>query len=232
MTSIFSRLRSYAESQSSRRSAQSAQPPPTTSTTVTTPTHDDQAIRKQSITESPEFADTTRKICPDLDLFPQDFETEPTAIHRGLPPPIRRGISTSSKLPTPSTRPAEYTDAKSPLAPPATGDSVSPKASPSSSSSGNTPPGGRGFHRSPRELVDLRPASGSTTLAERVRRADLPIPVRVAQRARQLAALVPSFLKDDQHALVAKRKQGKRAPCQLPVFVRSTHARGGSGSPK
>ncbi|KAF8470915.1 hypothetical protein DFH94DRAFT_204394 [Russula ochroleuca] len=138
MPSILSRLRTHAGSQlSSRQSAQSvpSAPTPAAAITVTTPTHMERAAGEGPINEA-STAPTARKIYPDINRLPEDIVPEPITIRHGLPPPVRRGLTSSSNL-----------DASSAPTPTKT-DSDSPKASHSSNSSGNpnTPSAsGRGF---------------------------------------------------------------------------------------
>jgi hypothetical protein len=75
-----------------------------------------------------------------------------------------------------------------------------------------------------RGLVDVRPATRPSALAERVRHgADTPfLTVRVACTSRQLAAIVAPVIQQDdgQHALLAtgKQQQQQHAAPQLPVL--------------
>ena len=145
MPSILSRLRTRALSQSSRQSAQLALPPSTTATIVTTPARAERTDERQPFHEPPirESAPVVQKIYPDLDLLPDEFAVEPTMIRRGLPPPVRRGLTSLSNLTTPVLEtdqpdaPSARTDKE--------GDDDSPKASHSSGSSGHTAPSARGF---------------------------------------------------------------------------------------
>lgn len=144
MPSILSRLRTRAVSQSS---TQSVLPAPAAPKTITTPTHTERAAGDEPINEAStrESAPTSRKIYPDISRLPDDFAAEPMTTRHGLPPPVRRGLSSSSNLPISATRSGQKPEPSG--APPtaAKGDSDSPKASQSSNSSGNTTPGGRGF---------------------------------------------------------------------------------------
>ena len=147
MPSILSRLRTRAASPSSRNSAQSVVPTPAATITVTTPTHMERSTGEEPIHEE-ESAPNSRKIYPDIDRLTDDFAAEPMKIRHGLPPPVRRGLLSSSNHPTPARRPGHKPDASSaPTA--AKRDSDSPKASQSSSSEGNNTPSasasGRGF---------------------------------------------------------------------------------------
>jgi hypothetical protein len=142
MPSILSRLRTRAVSQTSRHSAQSVHP---TATTVTTPTHDEQADKEgrpinESSIQVQGSAPVTRKIYRDLDLLTNELATEPSSIHRGLSPPVRRGPPSSSNPSTPILGPVEPSVSQA-----AKGDPDSPKVSQSSNSSGNSAPNGRGF---------------------------------------------------------------------------------------
>jgi hypothetical protein len=150
MPSILSRLRARAASQSSRNSAQSVVPAPAATIIVTKPTHMERSTAEEPINEAPiqEFAPNSRKIYPDIDRLTDDFASEPMKIRHGLPPPVRRGLSSSTNQPTPVRNPGHKPDASSAAAA-AKDDSDSPKASQSSSSIGNSTPSasasGRGF---------------------------------------------------------------------------------------
>src|SRR6266576_3917135 len=129
MPSILSRLRNRAVGQSSHNSAQSVGPAPAATITVTTPTHMERSTREEPINEAliQESAPNSRKIYPDIDRLTDDFAAEPMKIRHGLPPPVRRGLSSSTNHPTPVRRPGHKPDASAPTA--AKGDSDSPKAS-------------------------------------------------------------------------------------------------------
>ena len=137
-------------SQSSRNSAQSVDPAPAAAITITTPAHMERSTGEEPINEPliRESAPNSRKIYPDIDRLTDDFAAESMKITHGLPPPVRRGLSSLSNHPTPVRRPGHQPDA-SPAPPVAKGDSDSPKASQSSSSSDNNTPSasasGRGF---------------------------------------------------------------------------------------
>ncbi|KAH9960966.1 hypothetical protein BGW80DRAFT_922301 [Lactifluus volemus] len=135
MPSILSRLRTRAVDQST----QVAIPP----LTVTTTTRVGRADGEQPLHEPPiqESAPVRQKIYPDLDLLPDEFLT---TIRHGLPPPIRRGLTSSSNHPMPVL---ETVQPNAPSLPSARGDDdSSPKASHStSSSSAHTPPRAPGF---------------------------------------------------------------------------------------
>jgi hypothetical protein len=145
MPSILSRWRIRAVSQSSHHSAQVALPAPMTTTTVGIPTRVERANEEQHLHE-PQIqgpGPVTQKIYPDLDLLRDELAAEPTAIRHGLPPPVRRGLTSSSN---PSMPVLETTQPTAPSGPSAKeGDDVSPKASHSSGSSGHTTPSARGF---------------------------------------------------------------------------------------
>ena len=154
MPSILSRLRTRAGSQSSRNSVQSVgpAPAPAATITITTPMHTERSTGEEPVNEASiqEFSPNSRKIYPDIDRLADDFAAEPMKTSHGLPPPVRRGLSSLSNHPTTVRRPGQKPDA-SPAPPVAKGDSDSPKASQSSSSSDNNTPSasasvrGRGF---------------------------------------------------------------------------------------
>jgi hypothetical protein len=148
MPSILSRLRTRAVSQSSHHSVQSAVLPAAAAPmTVTTPTQMGRAAGDEPINEAStrESAPASRKIYPDIDRLPDDFAAEPMTTRHGLPPPVRRGLSSSNNLPIPATRPGQKSDASPSPTTAAKDDLDSPKASHSSNSSANTPPSGLGF---------------------------------------------------------------------------------------
>ena len=135
MPSILARLRTRAVSHSS---SQPVPPAPAAAITVTIPTHMERAAGEDPINEA-SASPVARKIYPDINRLPEDIAPEPMPIRHGLPPPVRRVLTSSSNL-------LPILDASS--APNATkNDSDSPKASHSSNSSGNPPPSasGRGF---------------------------------------------------------------------------------------
>jgi hypothetical protein len=132
----------------SRNPAQSVPPASAATITVATPTHMERPTGEEPINEAltRESAPNTRKIYPDIDNLPDDFAAEPMKIRHGLPPPVRRGLSSSNNQSTPGQKP----DASS-ASIGAKSNSDSPKASHSTSSSGNNTPSasasasGRGF---------------------------------------------------------------------------------------
>jgi hypothetical protein len=135
MPSILSRLRTRAVDQST----QTAIPP----LTVTTTTRVGRADGEQPLHEPPiqESAPVRQKIYPDLDLLPDEFLT---TIRHGLPPPIRRGLTSSSNHPMPVLETVQPNALSLPSA--RGDDDSSPKASHStSSSSAHTPPSAPGF---------------------------------------------------------------------------------------
>ena len=140
MPSILSRLRTRPASQSSRQSAQSvlSAPAPAATIIATTPTDMKRVAREGPINEAStqESAPMARKIYPDISRLSDEFAAEPMTVRHGLPPPVRRGLSSSGNLPRPDASSAPTV---------ARGDFDSPKASHSSSSLGYTTPSGRGF---------------------------------------------------------------------------------------
>src|SRR5258708_24459646 len=114
MPSILPRLRTRAGSHS-RNSAQSVPPVPAATITVTTPTYIERPTGGDPINEAltREPAPNTRKIYPDIDNLPDDFAAEPMKIRHGLPPPVRRGLSSSNNRSTPARRSGQKPDASS-----------------------------------------------------------------------------------------------------------------------
>src|SRR6266852_3210410 len=108
MPSILSLLRTRVVSQSSRNPAQSVAPAPAATITVTAPTHMERLTGEEPINEAliQGSAPNSRKIYPDIDRLTDNFAAEPMKIRHGLPPPVRRVLSSSSNHPTPVRRPS------------------------------------------------------------------------------------------------------------------------------
>jgi hypothetical protein len=235
MPSILSRLRTRAASQSSRNSAQSVVPTPAATITVTTPTHMEWSTREEPLNEE-ESAPSSRKIYPDIDRLTDDFAAEPMKIRHGLPPPIRRGLLSSSNHPTPVRKPGNKPGASS--GPTATkGDSDSPKASRSSSSSGDNTPSasasGRGFierlgnwstfgrHRVPPpslnefgEQIHISPSPS----AWRTRRTNSRRSSRLSSKTTSLHSS-PAENKENTPRLSSQSSLGRRTPGAASVAV-------------
>ena len=235
MPSILSRLRTRAAGQSSRNSAQSVAPTPAATITVTTPTHMEWSSREEPIKEE-ESAPNSRKIYPDIDRLTDDFAAEPMKIRHGLPPPVRRGLSSSNNHPTPVKRPGHKPGASSPPTA-AKGDSDSPKASQSSSSSGNNTPSasasGRGFierlgnwstfgrHRVPPpslnefgEQIQISPSPS----AWRTRRTNSRRSSRLSSKTTSLRSS-PAENKENTPRLSSQSSLGRRTPGAASVAV-------------
>ena len=240
MQSILSRLRTRAVSPSSRNSAldQSVAPTPAATITVTAPTHTERSTGEEPINEAliHESASSSRKIYPDIDRLTDDFAAEPMKIRHGLPPPVRRVLSSSSNHPTPVRRSGHKPDASS--APTVTkGDSDSPKASQSSSSSGNNTPSasasGRGFierlgnwstfgrHRVPPpslnefgERIQISPSPS----AWRTRRTDSRRSSRLSSKTTSLHSS-PVENKENTPRLSSQSSLGRRTPGAASVAV-------------
>jgi hypothetical protein len=236
MPSILSRLRTRAVSQSSRNSAQSVVPAPAATITVTTPTHVERSTGEEPFNEAliQESAPNSRKIYPDIDRLTDDFAAEPMRVRHGLPPPVRRGLSSSSNLPTPLRRLGHKPDASSaPTA--ATGDSDSPKASQSSTSSGNNTPSagatGRGFierlgnwstfgrHRPPPpSLNEFGEQFSPSPSAWRTRRTNSRSESRLSSKTTSLHSS-PTENKENTPRLSSQSSLGRRTPGAASVAV-------------
>lgn len=241
MPSILSRLRTHAVSQSSRNSAQSAVPVPAATITVTAPTHMERSTREEPINETliQESTPDSRKIYPDIDRLTNDFAAEPMKTRHGLPPPVRRGLLSSSNHPTP-LRPGNKRDASS--APTtAKGDSDSPKASQSSSDSGNNTPSAsaseRGFierlgnwstfgrHRAPPpslnefgEQIQISPSPS----AWRTRRTNSRRSSRLSSKTTSLHSS-PAENKENTPRLSSQSSLGRRTPGASVAVATAAH---------